>query len=239
MFSAYDSFGTHSEDPVGLQVLTDLDHLIFQQKVEILEMQLGGNIETPNKYSVKDSSGQEMFTAEERMENEAGEQFHMGLMCCGAHRSFDIGVCDKQGNEVIRLYRKMKSLGELGCCRQADVEVSIPAAGAHDVVGYVVKVWKWQWRAEFEVKDMSGQTVLIIKGPCCPLACGGDLDFRVMTADKVNEVGKITKKWAGIGNEFLTDAETFHLTFPKDLDVAVKATLIGAALLIDFTFFES
>ena len=26
--------------------------------------------------------------------------------------------------------------------------------------------------------------------------------------------------------------------FPKDLDVAVKATLIGAALLIDFAFFE-
>ena len=44
-----------------------------------------------------------MFTAEERMENEAGEQFHMGLMCCRAHRSFDIGVCDKQGNEVFAL----------------------------------------------------------------------------------------------------------------------------------------
>ena len=37
-------------------------------------------------------------------------------------------------------------------------------------------------------------------------------DLQVMTADKVNEVGKITKKWAGVGNEFLTDAETYHLT---------------------------
>ena len=27
--------------------------------------------------------------------------------------------------------------------------------------------------------------------------------------------------------------------FPKDLDVSVKATLLGAALLIDFAFFES
>ena len=44
-----------------------------------------------------------MFTAEERMENDAGEQFHMGWMCCGAARSFDIGVCDKQGNEVFAL----------------------------------------------------------------------------------------------------------------------------------------
>ena len=83
------------------------------------------------------------------MENSAGEQFHMGLMWCGSNRSFDIGVCDEQGNEVfvlklhcretvvgagfledfffqvIRLYRKMKSLAELGCCRQGDVEVPI------------------------------------------------------------------------------------------------------------------
>jgi len=236
MPSAYDSFGTRSEYPVGLEVLTDLDHLIFKQKVEVLEMSLG--VETPNKYSVRDSSGQEIFTVEERMENNAGEQFHLGLMCWGAARSFDIGICDQLGNEVIRLYRKMKSLAVSGCCRQGDVEVSTPAAGEHDVVGHVVKVWRWT-RSEFEVKDKSGQNVFIIEGPCCSWACCGDLDFRVLTLDKGNEVGKITKKWTGIGNEFLTDADTFHLTFPKDLDVAVKATLLGAALLIDFAFFET
>jgi len=236
MFSAYDSFGRHSNDPAGLELLADLDHLIFQQKVEVLETALG--VETPNKYSLKDSSGQEIFTAEERMENSAGEQFHFGLMCCGAARSFDVGVCDAQSNEVIRLYRKMKSLAVLGCCRQADVEVSVPAAGAHDVVGHVVKVWKWT-RSEFEVQDRNGQNVLIIVGPCCSWAFGRDLEFRVLTVDRTREVGRITKKWAGIGNELFTDAETFHLTFPKDLDVSVKATLLGAALLIDFAFFES
>jgi len=204
--------------------------------VEVLEVQLGA--ETSNKYSVKNSSGQELFTAEERMENSAGEQFHIGLMCWGAARSFDIGVFDAQSNEVIRLYRKMKSLAVLGCCRQGDVEVSVPAAGSHDVVGHVVKVWQWT-RSEFEVKDKNGQDVLLIEGPCCSYACCGDLEFRVLTADRRKEVGRITKKWAGIGNEILTDAETFHLTFPKDLDVSVKATLLGAALLIDFAFFES
>ena len=45
-------------------------------------------------------SVQEIFTAEERMDNSAGEQFHFGLMCCGAARSFDVGVCDAQSNEV-------------------------------------------------------------------------------------------------------------------------------------------
>ena len=48
-------------------------------------------------------SVQEIFTVEERMENNAGEQFHMGLMCWGAARSFDIGICDQLGNEVFAL----------------------------------------------------------------------------------------------------------------------------------------
>ena len=34
------------------------------------------------------------------MENSAGEQFHLGLMCWGAARSFDIGVFDAQSIEV-------------------------------------------------------------------------------------------------------------------------------------------
>ena len=93
-------------------------------QVELIEAGLGGMIETPNKYSIRNSSGQvciyiscdmwdslnavachnfiscrELFTAEERLENN-GEEFHVGLMCCGQWRSFDIGVFDAQGNEV-------------------------------------------------------------------------------------------------------------------------------------------
>ena len=33
MTSSHDSFGRNSNDPVGLEVLADLDHLIFKQKV--------------------------------------------------------------------------------------------------------------------------------------------------------------------------------------------------------------
>ena len=46
-------------------------------------------------------SVQELFAAEERMENSAGEKFYLGLMCCGSVRSLDIGVSDGQGNEVL------------------------------------------------------------------------------------------------------------------------------------------
>jgi len=38
--------------------------------------------------------------------------------------------------------------------------------------------------------------------------------------------------------EAFTDADNFGITFPLDLDVKVKAVLVGAVFLIDFMFFE-
>lgn len=38
--------------------------------------------------------------------------------------------------------------------------------------------------------------------------------------------------------EAYTDADNFGVTFPLDLDVKMKATLLGAVFLLDFMFFE-
>lgn len=46
------------------------------------------------------------------------------------------------------------------------------------------------------------------------------------------EVGKISKQWSGISRELFTDADFFGISFPVDLDVRVKAVLIGACFLI-------
>jgi len=45
-------------------------------------------------------------------------------------------------------------------------------------------------------------------------------------------VGMITKQWGGFIKENFTDADTFGVQFPVDLDIKVKALLIGASLLI-------
>ncbi len=54
----------------------------------------------------------------------------------------------------------------------------------------------------------------------------------------VTQVGKISKHWSGIAREAFTDADNFGVSFPMDLDVRMKATLLGALFLIDFMFFE-
>ena len=62
--------------------------------------------------------------------------------------------------------------------------------------------------------------------------------YQVQTPDG-QEVGKISKQWSGIGREMVTDSDNFGVTFPQNLDVKVKALLLGAVFLIDFMFFET
>ncbi len=62
--------------------------------------------------------------------------------------------------------------------------------------------------------------------------------FQVLSPDGSCEVGKISKQWTGLAREVFTDADNFGISFPMDLDVRMKAVLIGAMFLIDFMFFE-
>lgn len=45
-------------------------------------------------------------------------------------------------------------------------------------------------------------------------------------------VGRISKHWSGILKEILTDVDTFGIQFPLDLDVKMKAVMLGACFLI-------
>lgn len=45
-------------------------------------------------------------------------------------------------------------------------------------------------------------------------------------------MGKITKQWSGLSREMFTDADQFGINFPMDLDVRMKAVLLGACILI-------
>uniref|UniRef100_A0A8R1I7W1 Phospholipid scramblase n=1 Tax=Caenorhabditis japonica TaxID=281687 RepID=A0A8R1I7W1_CAEJA len=62
--------------------------------------------------------------------------------------------------------------------------------------------------------------------------------FQIKTANNGAVVGAITKKWGGCCREAFTDADTFMVGFPGDLDVKLKGVLLGATFLIDFMEFE-
>jgi len=53
------------------------------------------------------------------------------------------------------------------------------------------------------------------------------------------EVGKIQKKWSGIGRELFTDADNFGIEFSPAVDPDERMLLIASVFLIDFIHFEN
>jgi len=211
--------------PPGLQYLTSVDQLLVKQKVEVLEIVTG--IETQNKYEVFNSLGQLVYKAKE-------DSNFCSRQCCGPLRSFDLHITDLQGQEVIQLNRPLRCQGCCFPCCLQEMEVCSPPG---NVVGSIEQQWSILY-PRFLIKDLTGQPVLKIEGPCWTCSCCNDVEFVVKSVQTDEQVGMITKQWTGMVKEAFTDTDNFGISFPLDLDVKVKATLLGALFLIDFMYFE-
>ncbi|XP_021940953.1 phospholipid scramblase 2 isoform X4 [Zootermopsis nevadensis] len=211
--------------PPGLEYLTTIDQLLVHQKVELLEAFTG--FETQNKYTIKNSVGQKVYYAVE-------DSDCLTRNCCGPLRPFDMKILDNYKNEVIHLNRPLACDScWFPCCLQ-NMEVSSPPG---TVIGSIQQEWSIL-TPQFNIKNAAGDVVLKIEGPICTFSICGDVEFKILSKDGSSQVGKISKQWAGLLREAFTDADYFGITFPMDLDVKMKAVMMGACFLIDVMFFE-
>ena len=58
-----------------------------------------------------------------------------------------------------------------------------------------------------------------------------DIDYEISSIDG-SQIGKLSKQWSGLLQESFTDADNFGVSFPIDLDVKCKLTLLAAVFLI-------
>ncbi|KAG1683173.1 Phospholipid scramblase 2 [Nymphon striatum] len=206
--------------PPGLEYLAAVDQLLVHQKVELLEAFTG--FETANKYTIKNSMGQRVYFAAEDTDC-------CSRNICGPCRAFDMQILDNAGREVIHMYRPLRcSTCWFFCCLQK-MEVQSPPG---QTIGYVVQDWSLVF-PNFRIENAEGETVLRIKGPFCTWSLCVDVEFEVLSADGECQVGKISKQWSGLLKEAFTDADNFGITFPIDLDVKMKAVMLGALFLIN------
>lgn len=211
--------------PPGLEYLTMIDQLLVHQKVELLEALTG--YESKNKFTIKNSLGQKVYYAVE-------DSDCLTRNCCGPIRPFDMNILDNYKTEVIHLHRPLACDSCcFPCCLQS-MEVSAPPG---TIVGSVEQEWSI-FCPSFAIKNANGDTVLRIEGPFCTFTVCGDVEFKIMSADGNTQVGKISKQWSGLIREMFTDTDYFGITFPMDLDVRMKAVMLGACFLIDAMFFE-
>ncbi|KYO37023.1 phospholipid scramblase 3 [Alligator mississippiensis] len=199
--------------------------VLIRQQVELVEALLG--FETRNRYTVQSGEGRPLF--------QAMEKSHLcARLCCGTRRSLHLELADRAGRPCLLLCRPLRCAACFCPCCLQELEVQCPPG---TTLGHVVQTWH-PMIPKFSVLTADRDPVLRIVGPCLACACGGDVHFEVKTTDESRGVGRISKQWGGLLQEALTDVDTFGVQFPLDLDVKVKATLLGACFLIDLMFFE-
>ncbi|XP_072036845.1 phospholipid scramblase 1-like [Amphiura filiformis] len=219
--------------PPGLQYLAQVDQLLVHQQVELFEALT--NWQTNNRYQIKNSLGQQIYYAHEESDTCARQ-------CCGENRGFVIHITDNNQQEVMRVTRDFKCCAGCGWCAGADacaLEVTMEAP-VGNIIGYVRQAFS-PWPPRFTILDANRTELLSIEGPCCiceGICCTWDQEFNVTNLQRSAQVGQITKQWAGFCKEWYTQADNFTVSFPMDMDVRVKATMLAAVFLIDFMYFE-
>uniref|UniRef100_A0A3Q2HYB7 Phospholipid scramblase n=1 Tax=Equus caballus TaxID=9796 RepID=A0A3Q2HYB7_HORSE len=215
-----------SDCPPGLEYLSQIDQILVHQQIELLEVITG--FETENKYEIKNSFGQMIYFAKE--DTDCCTRY-----CFGPARPFTLRIVNNLGQEVITMQRPLRCNSCFFPCCLQELEIYAPPGVP---IGYVTQMWH-PFLPKFTVQNERREDVLKIIGPCIVCRCCADVEFEVKSLDEANVVGKISKQWGGFLREAYTDADNFGIQFPLDLDVKMKAAMLGACFLIDFMFFES
>lgn len=211
--------------PAGLEYLAQIDQLMIKQVVELFEMFTG--FETSNKYKVQNTMGQEVYKAVEKSD-------FCSKQCCGPNRAFEILLGDNLNRQVISAKREFTCTicPCFSSCRHT-LEVTSPLT--NETFGFVKQNF-FCCTPSFSIYDANMTEIFQMTGPCVTCGCT-DRVFEITDLNGT-KCGAITKKWTGFLKESYTDADNFNVTFPLDLDVKLKAVIVGATFLVDFMFFE-
>uniref|UniRef100_A0A671T891 Phospholipid scramblase n=1 Tax=Sinocyclocheilus anshuiensis TaxID=1608454 RepID=A0A671T891_9TELE len=204
--------------PPGLEYLTQVGLNSLFLSIYLSGMLTG--FETNNQYEIKNSIGQEIYHAKEK-----SNCFIRNIF--GSARGFKMRITDNMGQEVIQMDRPMR-------CFLQEIEVQAPPGVT---IGYVKQEWSC-FLPKFSILGLNNEVLLKIRGPFLPLKCCGDINFEVKGMLGEQSIGRITKQRSGFIKKCISDATNFCIQFPMDMDVNMKAVLLGACLLIDIMFFE-
>ena len=100
------------------------------------------------------------------------------------------------------------------------------------ILGYVQQKFQF-FKPLFEIHNANGEKIAQIQG-----------DFLAwnftITNNEEKEIGKITKKWAGVAKELFTTADKYMVSVDQSLaEDTNKIAILSAAITIDMVFKEN
>ncbi|XP_012660388.1 phospholipid scramblase 4-like [Otolemur garnettii] len=211
--------------PPGLEYLTQLDNIHVFQYYDPLEMTT--NFVANNRYDVKNNQNQVIYIVNEDSDS-------CTRNTCPSLRPFVLRVTDGTEQEIMTMQRPCRCSCCCCCCPSArqEMEVQCPPGVT---LGFVSEDWSL-CRAVYSIQNEKKENEMRVRGPC--MESGSVTVYEVTSPDGVSHIGSIIRKWRGMLSE-TRDADHFDIQFPLDLDVKMKAMILGACFLIDFMYYDS
>ena len=207
---------------LGLESLAGLESLWIHQAVDLIETFLPKEVQ--NKYKITDHQGTQCCMAFE--ESSLYSRQKMGPL-----RPFKMYIYDNYGRMIFFCERHFE-------LNSYSVTVRLYDGTILGSIRHIVPCCRPCDQA-FGVFDQNSSKIFRITVNCCK--CRNrekSHEFDVFDVHSEKHVAQIRKEWAGYLQEICTDADTFGVEFLIDLDAKMKAVIIGAVFLIDFTYYE-
>ena len=185
--------------------------LIVKQRVEGLEAITG--IETKNRYEVMTPDGQTVLFAYE-------ESGGWGRVLLQRNRALTLHVAGLDGREVLAGSRAFFWFFPTMYVRGPN---GSPIGTIRRKFGIL--------KRRILLENPQGETVAEVNGSVFRR-------YTFMVNRGGQEVGRITKKWSGVGREMFTDADTFQVQLPTEHDEQLQQLVLATAFAVDLDFFE-
>jgi uncharacterized protein YxjI len=190
-----------------MPALLEHDLLVISQKAKLIEL--------TNEYRVRDEHGTDVGLIRQEGQSKARKLLRL-VTSVDQFLAVTLTVYDADGRPVVGLRRPPKLL-------KSRIEVT---DGAGAVVGRIVQQ-NVLGKIRFGLEDAGGALIGEIRAENWRA-----WDFGIVDANGV-EVGRVTKKWAGLGHELFTTADNYVLEIRPEASGTLRLLLVAAAAGID------
>lgn len=187
--------------------LLDHDRLVISQKAKLIEL--------TNEYVIRDEAGIQVGVVRQEGQSKMRKALRL-VSKLDQFMTHHLSVYDAGGAKVLSLTRPMALL-------KSTIEVADAGGTA---IGRIVQK-NIVGKIRFGLEDAAGTPVGEIRGENWR-----SWDFSIVDATE-REIGRVTKKWAGLGREMFTTADNYAFEVAPDASGALRLLAFAAAAGID------